>query len=152
ITRTQLRWLGLVAGFAFAWTAVVLPLTHGSGLYWIVITPIVALGIPIAVGIAIVRYRLLDIDVVIKKTVIFGVVAAVLVALYLAVIALATVGTVSRAVVGGVLLLVTFNPVRRAARSIADRVVYGKRASSYEVLADFSERMGETYATDDVLP
>jgi signal transduction histidine kinase len=151
VTRTQLRWLGLVAAFAFAWTAVVLPLTSGD-LYWIVITPLVALGIPIAVGIAIVRYRLLDIDVVIKKTVIFGVVAAVLVALYLAVIALATVGTFSRVVVGAVLLLVTFNPVRRAARSIADRVVYGKRASSYEVLTDFSERMAETYATDDVLP
>jgi CheY-like chemotaxis protein len=49
-------------------------------------------------------------------------------------------------------LVVTFNPVRRAARSLADRLVYGRRATSYDVLADFSEHMAETYATDDVLP
>ena len=108
--------------------------------------------IPASVGIAVLKYRLYDIDVVIKKTVVFTVVASVLTALYLGVIALATVGTVSRVVVGIVLLLVTFNPVRRAARSLADRVVYGRRATSYEVLADFSEHMAETYATDDVLP
>ena len=72
--------------------------------------------------------------------------------LYLAVLALATVSQASRLVVGIALLVVTFNPVRRAARSIADRVAYGRRASSYEVLADFSDRMAEAYATDDVLP
>ena len=72
--------------------------------------------------------------------------------MYLGVIAIATVGTVSRVAVGIVLLVVTFNPVRRAARSLADRLVYGRRATSYEVLADFSEHMADTYATDDVLP
>ena len=113
---------------------------------------IVVALIPASVGVAILKYRLYDIDVVIKKTVVFTVVASVLTALYLGVIALATVGTVSRVVVGIVLLVVTFNPVRRAARSLADRLVYGRRATSYEVLADFSEHMAETYATDDVLP
>ena len=98
------------------------------------------------------KYRLYDIDVVIKKTVVFTVVATVLIVLYLAVIALATVGAVSRVVVGILLLVVTFNPVRRAARALADRLVYGRRATSYEVLTQFSEHMAETYATDDVLP
>jgi len=83
---------------------------------------------------------------------VFTLVASVLTALYLGVIALATVGTVSRILAGILLLGVTFNPVRRAARSLADRLVYGRRATSYEVLADFSEHMAETYATDDVLP
>jgi signal transduction histidine kinase len=164
-TRVQLRWLALVIGGIAAWMLVMIPLTilvnrtgptgedtWATALFWVVITPLVALGIHVAVGIAIVRYRLFDIDVVIKKTVVFALVAGVLVTLYLGVIALATVGTVSRLLVGVVLLLVTFRPVRRAARSLADRLVYGRRASSYEVLADFSERMGETYATDDVLP
>jgi hypothetical protein len=164
-THVQLRWLALVVGATAGWIVVMIPVTilvnqsgptgqdtWATGLFWIVATPLVALGIPIAVGIAIVRYRLFDIDVVIKKTVVFAVVAGVLVTLYLGVIALATIGTVSRLLVGAVLLLVTFRPVRRAARSLADRIVYGRRASSYEVLADFSERMGETYATDDVLP
>jgi signal transduction histidine kinase len=165
VTRIQLRWLALVVGAVAGWILVMVPITilvsrtgpmgeetWASGLFWIVVTPLVALGIPVAVGIAIVRHRLLDIDVVIKKTVVFTVVAGVLLTLYLGVIALATVGTISRLLVAAILLVVTFSPVRRAARSLADRIVYGRRASSYEVLADFSERMGETYATDDVLP
>jgi hypothetical protein len=51
-----------------------------------------------------------------------------------------------------VLLELTFNPVRRTARTIADRVVYGKRATPYDVLTSFSGRVGETYSANDVLP
>ena len=112
----------------------------------------VALGIPIAAGVAILRYRLYDLDIVVKKTVVFTLVAGTLVVLYLAVLALATLGNVSRIVVGVVLLAVTFNPVRRAARTIADRIVYGKRATPYEVLTSFSGRVSETYSANDVLP
>ena len=49
-------------------------------------------------------------------------------------------------------MVLTFRPVLGAARSIADRVVYGRRATPYEVMSEFSERMSETYSTDDVLP
>ena len=49
------------------------------------------------------------------------------------------------------LLGLAFRPVTRFARRIADRIVYGRRATPYEVLAEFSERMGESYATEDVL-
>ena len=49
------------------------------------------------------------------------------------------------------LLGLAFRPVTRFARRIADRVVYGRRATPYEVLTEFSERVGESYATEDVL-
>ncbi len=145
--REQLTWmtyasLVTVAGLAIGSISVVASYA----------TIFAVLTIPIAAGIAILKYRLYDIDVVIKKTVVFTVVTLVLTALYLGVVAVATVGTVSRLAVGVVLLAVTFRPVRRAARALADRIVYGKRATSYEVLVQFSERMAETYATDDVLP
>jgi signal transduction histidine kinase len=154
--RQQLRWLAYVA----AATAAVLLVGIASVIAGVdlgnVVFPafflLILIGIPVASGIAILKYRVLDLDIVIKKTVVFAVVATVLTGLYLGVIALATVGTVSRLLVGALLLAVTFNPVRRAARSLADRVVYGKRATSYEVLAQFSGRMADTYATDDVLP
>jgi signal transduction histidine kinase len=42
--------------------------------------------------------------------------------------------------------------VRGRAKKLADRLVYGKRATPYEVLSQFSERMGGTYALDDILP
>ena len=148
--RQQVKWLIMAASIFLVFVA--LPVEHGSGGLADDFLGIILALIPASVGIAVLKYRLYDIDVVIKKTVVFTVVASVLTALYLAVIALATIGTVSRILVGVLLLVVTFNPVRRAARSLADRLVYGRRATSYEVLADFSEHMAETYATDDVLP
>ena len=148
--RQQVKWLILAASLFLIFLAI--PVEHGSGGLADDFLGIVLALIPASVGIAILKYRLYDIDVVIKKTVVFTLVASVLTAMYLAVIALATVGTVPRVLVGLLLLVVTFNPVRRAARSLADRLVYGRRATSYEVLADFSEHMAETYATDDVLP
>jgi signal transduction histidine kinase len=148
--RQQVKWLILAASILLVF--LVIPVEHGSGGVADEFLGIVLALIPASVGIAILKYRLYDIDVVIKKTVVFTLVASVLTAMYLAVIALATVGTVSRILVGVLLLVVTFNPVRRAARSLADRLVYGRRATSYDVLADFSEHMAETYATDDVLP
>jgi signal transduction histidine kinase len=157
--RRQIRWLAAVGGATLGWIVLMLPimlLTDPNGpagaAFWFVITPLVALGPPAAIGIGIVKYRAFDVDVVIRKTVVVAVVAFSLTVLYLGVIALATVPGAPRLLVGAALLAVTFNPVRRAARSIADRVAYGKRASSYEVLSQFSERMAETYAADDVLP
>lgn len=154
--RQQLRWLAYVAAATAAvpliGIASVIAGVDLGNLVFPAFFVLLLIGIPVASGIAILKYRMLDLDIVIKKTVVFAVVATVLTGLYLGVIALATVGTVSRLLVGALLLAVTFNPVRRAARSLADRVVYGKRATSYEVLAQFSGRMADTYATDDVLP
>jgi signal transduction histidine kinase len=53
--------------------------------------------------------------------------------------------------VAAALVAVGVQPVLVRARRFADRVVYGNRATPYEVLAAFSERVGETYADDDVL-
>jgi signal transduction histidine kinase len=51
----------------------------------------------------------------------------------------------------GLALGLLFWPLRRVARLIADRLVYGRRATPYEVLTEFSERLAETYSTQDVL-
>jgi signal transduction histidine kinase len=162
--RQQIRWLavvGVVAAIAFALglvAGIISDQTHSRALelfgsvMLVILVAAVALGIPITAGIAILRYRLYDLDIVVKKTVVFAIVASTLTVLYLAVLALATLGNVSRILVGVVLLAVTFNPVRRTARTIADRVVYGKRATPYEVLTSFSGRVGETYSANDVLP
>jgi signal transduction histidine kinase len=52
---------------------------------------------------------------------------------------------------GGALGLLVI-PAYRVSRRVADRVVYGGRASPYEVLSEFTERASETYSTEDVLP
>ena len=49
-------------------------------------------------------------------------------------------------------IAVAFNPVRDRAKRFANRIVYGERASPYEVLSEFSERVAGTYDVEDVLP
>jgi signal transduction histidine kinase len=50
------------------------------------------------------------------------------------------------------IVALAFLPVRRRAQRLADRLVYGERATPYEVLSAFSERLGNTYASDELLP
>lgn len=45
-----------------------------------------------------------------------------------------------------------FRPVRERIQPVVNRIVYGVRATPYEVLSNFSERVAETYATEEVLP
>jgi signal transduction histidine kinase len=54
--------------------------------------------------------------------------------------------------VAAAVIAIAFNPVRERAKRLADRLVYGTRATPYEVLSRFSERMAGTYALDDILP
>ena len=119
---------------------------------------IVMIGTPVASLVAALKYRLWDLDVVVKKTLIAGVLVVLMGAIAAAIFAIAgqvalgngTSHEVSIVVGIGVGLL--FVPVLRLSRRIADRLVYGGRATPYEVLTDFSQRMSETYSTDDVLP
>jgi signal transduction histidine kinase len=54
--------------------------------------------------------------------------------------------------VAAVIVAVTFQPVRGVLTRFANRLVYGRRATPYEVLSEFSERVGDAYADEDVLP
>jgi signal transduction histidine kinase len=163
--RQQVRWLayvGVAAAVAFLSLLAVVSFvgdpprpgwpTVLSNAVFQTFVWIVVLGIPAACGVAILKYRLYDLDVVIRKTLVVTLVVISLLALYVGVLALAAVGSAPPVIVGLILLVVTFRPVVRAARTVADRVAYGRRASAYEVLTEFSGRVGEAYATDDVLP
>ena len=55
-------------------------------------------------------------------------------------------------VVVGIVAGLAIWPLAVVGRRIAQRIVYGRRAAPYQVLSEFSERVGETYATEDVLP
>lgn len=93
-------------------------------------------GLGVAATIAILKYRLYDIDVVINKTVVYGLLAAFLTAVYVAIVV--GIGTAfgSRSsrlltVLAAVVMAVGFQPVRERARRFANRIVYGKRATPY---------------------
>ena len=107
-----------------------------------------AVGIPVACGVAILKYRLYDLDLVIRKTVVVGAMALFITLIYALIVGLGSQLFDSSALsfVAAAVLALGFQPARDRARKLADRLVYGERATPYEVLADFSGRMGEAYA------
>jgi signal transduction histidine kinase len=119
---------------------------------------LIFLGIPVTCGIAILRHGLWDLDVVVKKTVQYGLLLVATIAVSTAlvlVLPLVFVGIDADVVPGvaaGLLVAVTLMVLRGPARRFANRVVYGGRATPYEVLSAFTERVGDTYSTEDVLP
>ncbi len=156
--RLQFRW------FRYS-TVLILVLFIPSTLFDRVPAAIQLLGgvalftLPIAVGVSVLRYRLYDIDVVVKKTVVYAILAGLIVAVGAVVILVVggiAVGPISDnsglLVVAGAVMGFAIWPLRRLASRIADRIVFKGRDSPYEVLTSFADRVAETYSTDDVVP
>ncbi|MGH2557328.1 MAG: GAF domain-containing sensor histidine kinase, partial [Actinomycetota bacterium] len=98
-----------------------------------------------------------DIDLVINKAVVFGLLTGFISVVYVAIVvgigaAVGSGGSRFLPVAAAAVIAVAFQPMRARAHNLANRLVYGTRASPYEVLAEFSGRMGTTYSTEDVLP
>ncbi len=120
-------------------------------------------ALPVAAGIAIFKYRLYDIDVVISKTIVYGSLAAFITLVYvLIVVGIGSLGSgfgragsrpdLGLSILATAVVAVAFQPVRERAQRLANRLVFGKRATPYEALSEFAGRMGGTYATEDALP
>ena len=157
--RHQIKWVA----YASLLTAVALLI---SGLaFGNPIGALLAAGplIPIAAGIAIFKYRLYDIDVVISKTIVYGSLAAFITLVYIVMVAgIGSLGPgfvragsrpgLGLSILATAVVAVAFQPVRERAQRLANRLVFGKRATPYEALSEFAGRMGGTYAADDILP
>jgi signal transduction histidine kinase len=163
--RQQLKWLAY-AGMVNVVTFIVIMIV-GSAVGWesngvfeavsqaAIITALTL--IPVATGFAILKHRLYDIDVVIRRTALYGGLAAFVTVVYVGIVVGigALVGSRENlllSIVATALIAVAFQPARERARRLSDRLVYGKRASPYEVLSEFSDRLAEAYSVDDVLP
>ena len=171
--RQQLRWLFLIAAIGAALFATMLtisitlsepetgPAARLLDVMMVLLVTDIIVGIPVATGIAIFKYRLYDLNIVVRRTVIVAIMAAAITTLYVAVVVAvpAFIGRTDGAqgfdvlpLAAAALVAIAFDPLRRGARRVADRIVYGERATPYEVLTGFGERVGETYASDDVMP
>jgi signal transduction histidine kinase len=121
---------------------------------------VLVVGIPGAYLIAIFKHGLWGLDLFIRKTVQYGVLVAAFGLLAIAVaLGIPTVffglgadADVIQVLGLAVILALAFVWIRGPAARLANRIVYGKRATPYEVLSEFSERVGETYSTEDVVP
>ena len=155
--RQQLKW------FLFGGVLFVVPfVVHGFTLPQQIQNLLFALflpALPISIGVAMLKYRLYDIDLVINKSLVFGTLAVFITAVYVGIVVGigSLVGSASRpnlalSIVATAIVAVAFQPVRERVQRIANRLVYGKRATPYEVIADFSERMAGVLSVDEVLP
>jgi len=150
--RLQLKWFVTAAAFV-AVTFIVSLFTNtviGQVLFDLALVFLYA-----AIAIAILKYRLYEIDVLINRAVVYGGLAAFITVVYVLLVAVvgAFIGaSEGLALVATAIVAVAFQPVRARAQGIANRLVYGKRATPYEVLSEFSERVAETYSVEDVLP
>ena len=114
-------------------------------------------GIPVSAAIAILRYRLYDVDVVINKTLVYGALAVFVTVVYVALVVgigalVGGTGNLVLSIVATAVVAVAFQPVREWVQRFANRVVYGRRATPYEVLSDLSGGMAHAQATEELLP
>jgi signal transduction histidine kinase len=167
--RQQLKWLMLVALLALGIFVTMslldafIDVAGGTSavvenLMWGSFVLILALGIPIATTLAIFRYRLYEVDVVISKTIVYAGLAVFISLAYVAIV----VGI--GALVGGddanaalqiaatATVAIAFEPARERLQRFGNRLVYGKRATPYEVMSSFGYRMGAVPSVDAVLP
>jgi signal transduction histidine kinase len=159
--RQQIKWFGFAVSilvFYFLLDALFTALKLPRGFWLNTAGAVIAFGsLPVGLGIAILRHRLFDIDVVINRTVLFGILAAFITAIYVGiVIGIGSLvggrGNLLLSIVATAVVAVVFQPIRARAGHFANRLVYGKRATPYEVLSRFSDHLGEAYSTEDVLP
>ncbi len=165
LEREQVRWvlypLGLGVSISIAYTVIglVIPAVQVNLVNNAIVTLCFGVGFPAAVAIAILRYRLYDIDVVISRTLVYGSLAALITGVYvgIAVGIGELVGSGGRpnlglSIVATAIVAIGFQPVRERLQRIANRLVYGRRATPYQVLSEFSSQVAGSYAADEVLP
>jgi signal transduction histidine kinase len=156
--RQQVKWFGL--GAAFTLTCLLAgQVAQGLGAQVVsdVLSAIGVLGVPVGAAIAILRFRLFDIDVVISKAIVYGSLAAFIAIVYVGLVAgvgqlAGSVGTPVLSAIAAAIAALAFQPVRRRMQRFANRLVYGQRATPYEVLSDLSGQVAHAYSVEDILP
>ncbi|MDP8961107.1 MAG: histidine kinase [Actinomycetota bacterium] len=113
--------------------------------------------IPVALFIGLLRFRLWNVDRVISRTLVYSALAGFVAAVYVLVVVgvgqvIGTTGdNAALLILATGVVAVAFEPVKERVQQLANRLVYGRRATPYEILSAFSERVGETVATEELL-
>ncbi len=148
VERQQIKWLFYATA---VFVAFYVPTFVGNAFavaenIWNVLFAIGMLGIPAAIAIAILRYRLYDIDVIIRKTLVYGLLTALLAFVYFgSIVLLQTLfdrltGEQSPIIIvlSTLLIAALFTPLRRRVQDVIDRRFFRKKYDAAQVLADFA--------------
>jgi signal transduction histidine kinase len=169
VARQQTKWVifGVAVGFLvpieFMLPILLFPslLAEAGSLYagavFVLVLSVFSLLLPLSIGIAILRYRLWDIDLLINRTLVYGTLTASVVALYVLVVGslgvlLQTQGNFVVSLLATGLVAVLFQPLRSCLQRVVNRLMYGERDDPYVVLSRLGKRLEVTFAPGAVLP
>jgi hypothetical protein len=154
VERQQIKWLAYAAAVATGGSILVYTPPEALSARWVtsvgyVVVELGVLGIPISIGIAILRYRLYEIDTLINRSLVYGSLTATLVALYFGGIVvlqrlfvLLTGQQSTLAVVASTLLIAAlFTPLRQRIQSFIDRRFYRSKYDAAKTLEVFSAQL-----------
>jgi hypothetical protein len=154
VERQQIKWFAYAAAVAVSGNILghsLFVATDASWLRWIGVIPgmVGVLGMPVAMGIAILRYRLYEIDLIINRTLVYGALTAMLVGVYVgSVVSLqgalrSLTGQESQlAIVASTLAVAAlFNPLRRRIQGFIDRRFYRSKYDAAKTLETFSAKL-----------
>jgi len=156
VERQQIKWLAYAAAAATGSSILTYPPLEAIGSRWVtsvghILLGLGVLGIPISIGIAILRYRLYEIDTLINRTFVYGVLTAMLVAVYFGGVTAtqAIVRTLTgqeqqpqlAVVVSTLVVAALFNPLRRRIQSFIDRRFYRSKYDARKTLEAFGSRL-----------
>jgi signal transduction histidine kinase len=167
VERQQIKWV--VLGFAAALAGFLGTIFFGEVLFSLVrsgtpgeifgttLITVFMLIIPLSIALAILRYRLFDIDLLINRALVYGALTACVVFVYVFVVGY--LGEVFRAnnsllvsLVATGIVAVLFAPLRDRLQRGVNHLMYGERDDPYEVISRLGERLEGTLAPEAVLP
>lgn len=159
--RQQIKWFAAASALtlAFAFVYEELPNAEGGTLevILVVLSLLIVPSIPVATGIAILRYRLYGIDLIINRTLVYGALTACVIGIY--VLLVTYMGALFHAddnllvsLVATGIVAVVFAPLRERLQRGANRLMYGERNEPYAVLSRLGRRLEGTLAPEAVLP
>ncbi|MGK5683429.1 sensor histidine kinase [Actinoplanes sp. URMC 104] len=150
VTRRQIACL--LPGAALLLLGLILNIVGVTGLW-----PITAAAVPLGMTVAVLQYRLYDLDQLINRTLVWIVLTVLVVVSFVALVAVLrevlTSGSDDRAsLVATGLIVLTFQPAHRRVQRWVNRMLYGERDDPYEVIARLGELLGHTAEPTRVLP
>jgi signal transduction histidine kinase len=152
--RQQLKWVA----YALAVAAVVV--VNGAFTHWYtgqaVLHAVAGVGFAAAVTIAVYKYRLYDIDIIINRTLVYLLLSGIIAGGYIAIVtgvgALIPHHGLAVELLAAGLAAVVFSPLRARLQTLVNRLMYGERDDPYAALSKLATRLEATLSPDEVLP
>ena len=155
--RHQIKWLAFAASMVPVWFIVSPAVEEVAPTLYQILDPLALAGIPLTTGVAILRYRLYEIDLIINRTLVYGALTACVVGIYVFIVAymgafFRTGSDLLVSLVATGVVAVAFAPLRERLQRGVNRLMYGERDEPYTVLSRLGRRLKDTTTPQAVLP